>query len=338
LSAHISVQTDRIQAQIQRNDEKLTLAQDDFKKEVRHELDEFRAMLITQLSSNSTSNVVTSPQVSTTPVPSTSPSPQVLSIPAATLPPSSNLQSQMTLLLSESFSKLSTAISDQKQDSKAEWHKFSGDTKQFHAWYLGIMAHISLPPWKDLYDPVKNDVVESTTNTLLNGKLYSKVLLALDGAAHQIFVSHKHLRANGIRLLQELVQTYKPKNVPELIAAKTVEFWGNTKCLPSESIDFYYDQFQELLEDLAEADKPISTKAAIRHFIFTLGSEFDTIQNNFWINNLPGEWKTQDWPSLLTLCRHYYNSVKPMLNVRNQPLKIHLLIGKPIRRKFVNGS
>lgn len=96
-----------------------------------------------------------------------------------------------------------------------------------------------------------------------------------------------HLYANGLGLLQELVQTYKPKNVPEIIAVKTVEFWGGMKCLPSESIDSYCDRFQELLEDLEDADEPIATKAAIRQFIFTLGPEFESIQNNFPIDNLP---------------------------------------------------
>ena len=73
---------------------------------------------------------------------------------------------------------------------------------------------------------------------------------------------------------------YKPKNVPEVIAAKTSEFWGNTRRLPSETVDMYYNRFHELLEELRDADEPISIKSAIRHFIFTLGSEFETIQNN----------------------------------------------------------
>jgi len=135
--------------------------------------------------------------------------------------------------------------------------------------------------------------------------------LALDGPVYQHFVSRKHLQANGILLLQELVQTYKPKNVPEIIAAKTVEFWGNTKRLPSESIDSYYNRFHELLEDLSDADEPIALKSEIHQFVFTLGPEFETIQNNFRIGNLPSAWNTQDWPTPLMLCRDYYNSVKP---------------------------
>jgi hypothetical protein len=45
-----------------------------------------------------------------------------------------------------------------------------------------------------------------------------------------------------------MVQTYQPKNVPEVIAAKTGEFWSKTK------IDDYYNHFHELL------DEPISMK------------------------------------------------------------------------------
>jgi hypothetical protein len=309
LSDHISAQTNLIQLQIQQNDTKLTLAQNQFKEEVRQELDTFRNMLLTQQGISSSPVVTNSPPVVSDPSTSTSASTQVSTSPTVASNSSTDLQAQMMLLLSESFSKLSTALGDQKQDTKTEWHKFSGDGKKFRGWYLGIMAHISLPPWKDLYDPVRNDVVTSTKNTLLNGKLYSKILLSLDGTAYQNFVSRKHLRADGIRLLQELVQTYKPKNVPEVIAAKTVEFWGNTKRLPTETVDSYYDRFQELLEDLADSEEPISIKAAMRHFIFTLGCDFETIQNNFLINDPPQEWQTQDWPTLLTLCRDYHNSI-----------------------------
>jgi hypothetical protein len=122
---------------------------------------------------------------------------------------------------------------------------------------------VSLPPWNVLYDPITNDVVVSTTNTQLNGKLYSKIILSLEGKALKHAVSRKHLRANGLLLLQELTKIYKPTNVPEVIAAKTVEFRGHTKRQPQESIDQYYDRFHELLDDLQDADEPISTRSAI---------------------------------------------------------------------------
>jgi hypothetical protein len=86
---------------------------------------------------------------------------------------------------------------------------------------VSIMAQLSLPPWVEFYDSSKNDIISSTRNTKLNGKLYSKPLLALEGQALQSIVSRKHLCANGLQLLQELVQMYKPRNVPEVIAFKT---------------------------------------------------------------------------------------------------------------------
>jgi len=134
-----------------------------------------------------------------------------------------DLQSQMLLMLTESFAKLSTAITD-KMDPKSEWPKFSGDIKKFRSWYLAIMAQLSLPPWLELYDASKNNIISTTNNGSLNGKLYSKILLALESSALQSAVSKTHLRANGLLLLHDLVQTYKPKNVPEVIAHKTGEF------------------------------------------------------------------------------------------------------------------
>jgi hypothetical protein len=105
-------------------------------------------------------------------------------------------------------------------------------------------------------------------------------------------VSRKHLRANGLLLLHKLLQTYKPRRAPEVIAAKTGEFWSQLKHSLNESIDSYYNRFHELLDDLLEADGPIPMKSAIHHFIFMLGLEFKMIQNNFCICNLPSEWQT----------------------------------------------
>jgi hypothetical protein len=173
------------------------------------------------------------------------------------------------------------------------------------------MAQVSLPPWQELYDPTTNDVVSTTSNVTLNGKLYAKLLVSLEGSALQSIVSRKHIRANGLLLLQELTQTYKPKNIPEVIAAKTSEFWGTMKRLSTETVDDYYNHFHEFLDDINDTEETISTKRAMRPFIFMLGSEFDTIQNNFRIGNLPPHWNTQDWPTLLILCRDYFNSVKP---------------------------
>jgi len=53
--------------------------------------------------------------------------------------------------------------------------------------------------------------------------------LFLEGQVLQDIITCLHLRANGILLLQELVQTYQPKHVPEVLAAKAGEFWSQTK-------------------------------------------------------------------------------------------------------------
>jgi len=223
----------------------------------------------------------------------------------------SDLQSQMMQMLTDSFSKLSTVLSEKKEDTKSEWPKFSGESKKFRPWHMTILTQISLPPWKELYDPVRKDIVLSTSNTQLNEKLYAKLLLALDGSAFQNIVNREHLRADGLALLQDLVQTYRPQNVPEVITAKTTLFWGSTKRMSSESIDDYYNRFCELLYETNGDQERIPLKDAMRHFVFTLGNEFDTIQNNFRIDNLPSKWHTDEWPTLLILCRDYYNSVRP---------------------------
>jgi hypothetical protein len=63
------------------------------------------------------------------------------------------------------------------------------------------MAQVSLPPCQELYDSMLNDVVNMTSNTVLNGKLYAKLLVSLEGSALQSIISRKHLRANGLLLL-----------------------------------------------------------------------------------------------------------------------------------------
>ncbi len=223
----------------------------------------------------------TTPHVRSVPDISTTPS-----TPTVTGSSFQDMQMKMMLMMTESFNKLSTVLVDTKtSDVKSDWPKFSGDTKKFRSWYLSIMALISIPPWNELYDVVRNDVISTTSNVTLNGKLYAKIVSVLEGQALQDVISRSHLRANGVLLLQELVQTYKPTNVPEVLAAKAGEFWSKLKRSNGESVDSYYNRFRELLDDLDQADDKISTKSAMRHFIFTLGTEFEAIQNNYHIGN-----------------------------------------------------
>jgi hypothetical protein len=306
----LSVHMNNLQAQLRETDERVFRNQVAFKQEIREEMDELRSLLIPPSSPPLIPDASAgSPKVSTLP---SSVSIDAPSAPFANTSSSEDVQTKMMLMLTESFSKLSNVLADNKtQDTKNDWPKFSGDAKKFRSWYLSIMALISIPPWSEFYDASKNDVVLVTTNSALNGKLYAKLISVLDGQALQDMIARSHLRANGLLLLQELVHTYKPTNVPEVLAAKAGEFWSKMKRSSSESVDTYYNRFRELLDDLDQADDKISTKSAMRHFIFTLGPEFEAIQNNYRIGNLPPEWNTTHWPTLLVLCRNYYNSVNP---------------------------
>jgi hypothetical protein len=233
---------------------------------------------------------------------------------------------QMLAVLNNTFSQLSTVISDtssvlkdakiamtesKSADAKSEWMKFSGDSKKFNSWYLAVMAQLSIAPWLELYDTTTNSVVKTTSNAVLNGKLYAKVVGALEGNALQHILHRKHLRGNGILLLQELHQMYKPKCVPEVIAAKTAEFWSQTTRSSSESVDDYYNRFQDLLDEINEEVETIPIQNAICQFLFTLGLEFKPVQMNYCLGTLAPDWKTEDWPTLLVLCRDFYNSVNP---------------------------
>jgi hypothetical protein len=50
-----------------------------------------------------------------------------------------------------------------------------------------------------------NNIVTTTTNSACI--LYAKLLLSLEGHALQSIVIRKHLKVNGLCLLQELMQT-----------------------------------------------------------------------------------------------------------------------------------
>ncbi len=254
LSAQMTFQTNSLQDKLSTEFTEVVQAHDKFKQEVRTELDELRALIAQQ------SSVVRSSVVQNISPPLDAGSSPSLVLPTATaspiglstsslldssstsnsLPSGMDIQTQMLTMLTESFSKLSSVILDKNTDSKSDWPKFSGDPKKFRAWYMSILAQLSLPSWKELYDSSTNDIVVSTMNDTLNGKLYSKLLLSLEGQPLQDVITRSHLCANGIELLRELSQTYKPKNVPEVIAAKTGEFWSKLKRKPTETVDTYY--------------------------------------------------------------------------------------------------
>jgi hypothetical protein len=203
-------------------------------------------------------------------LPSNTSSSGVSAVSTTVLPvsPPQDFQQQMLSMLNDTFSKLITVMNKSKAtDSKSDWPKFSGDMKKFKHWYLAIVAQLSLAPWKEFYNSTSNTLVKTTGNISLNEKLYAKLLLCLEGQVFQDMVSRKHLRGNGLLLLTELSQTYHPSHIPEVTAAKTVEFWSTLKCSSNESVDSYYNLIQALLDDLEEAGEPIPICSAIRQFI-----------------------------------------------------------------------
>jgi hypothetical protein len=284
LTTEMTSHMEQLHTRLAENDLTLRSDQDLFKQEVRSELLGLQSLL--QSSSSSLPSILSSQQpVTTSPPNPMSVSPSVPSVSAPSITTSisssgSDIQAQMMLMLTESFQKLTAVMGDQKtSEAKSQWPKFAGDAKKFRSWFLAIMAQLSIHPWSEFYDAATNSPVSTTQNTLLNGKLYAKLISVLESQALQDMITRSHLRGNGLLLLNELVETYKPTNFPEVLAAKAGEFWSKTQRAPHESVDTYYNRFRELLDDLDQAEDRISTKSAMRNFIFMLGQEFESIQN-----------------------------------------------------------
>lgn len=139
-------------------------ANDVIKEEVRGELQELRSLIrqySSQMNTTLNSNGSVPPQVpvslSTSSANVTTPSIR----PVLSVNITSNLSSstdQVLLLFTNSFTKMANALTEKNTDSKAEWPKYSGDKKMFRSWYLAIMTQLSIAPWRDLYDPSKNEL------------------------------------------------------------------------------------------------------------------------------------------------------------------------------------
>jgi hypothetical protein len=123
---------------------------DAFRRDIRTEL---QATISTASPQNISSTPVinTLGQSSTTLVPPVSNTSQNVAT-STSSSSTQDFQTQMMSLLTETFSKLTTVSTD----SKSDLPKFNGDFKKFRAWYLSIMAQLSLSPWLDLYDSTKN--------------------------------------------------------------------------------------------------------------------------------------------------------------------------------------
>jgi hypothetical protein len=214
--AKIATQNNDIQDKIKENETSFSLKfqeviQDNasFKTSVQNEIDELRCLLLAQQTSSvgtsvTPTNTVVSTAPEVTPVLNTSSAldvPSHLPVTSSNSSPvsTSDTQSQALQLIADSLSKLSMVVtSDKTTVTKMEWPKFSGQAKKFRTWYCTIVAQLASAPWKELYDSTTNSVVSTTTNVVLNEKLYSKLLLALEEYVLQTIISRKHLRGNGL--------------------------------------------------------------------------------------------------------------------------------------------
>ena len=201
MSAHMQ----QLHSKIADNDEHLWQSQTSFKQEIRDELDDLCSLL--RSPSGGVVQDTPHPFTSVTSVSGVPPGlpmhpPPNISISSA---PSVNgstqssnpvdVQMQMMLMLTESFSKLTSVMGDQKSisDSKTDWPKFAGDAKKFCSWHLSVIAQLSIPPWSEFYDATTNSVVLSTQNNTLNSRLYAKIISVLEGQALQDMISRSHL-------------------------------------------------------------------------------------------------------------------------------------------------
>jgi len=191
----LSSQNMTIQGQLRENEHKISMKfqmvvqeNESFKQSMRSEMDELHNLISSQSQSispsrqaslvSSPSSKVNSSASSNNGSQSQPPIPGITTIVSPSVPISSDPQANMLLMLAESFTKLTSVLSDKSDLKSSDWLKFSGDQKKFRTCYLSILSQISIPPWKELYDSSKNDIVTSTSNVSLNEKLYAKLVVS----------------------------------------------------------------------------------------------------------------------------------------------------------------
>jgi hypothetical protein len=133
LSAKFTSETDKISQTFKH----VVEDQAEFKQEVRAELDALRTLVSQHIPSSLPDPVsqVMQPQIIASSV--TTP------VVPPTISSGADVQQQMMLMMTESFSKLSAAFSEGKNEPKTDWPKFNGDVKKFRSWYLGILTQLS---------------------------------------------------------------------------------------------------------------------------------------------------------------------------------------------------
>jgi hypothetical protein len=125
----------------------------EFKQEVHEELDELRLLISKHRLASDNSELPTSTSVKNNPVspgynsnmlrsPTTASSSQVNQVASQGSSSSniSDMHTHMMMMLTDSFTKLSTVLTDKTSESKSEWPKFSSEVKKFRSWYLADIS------------------------------------------------------------------------------------------------------------------------------------------------------------------------------------------------------
>lgn len=149
LSTQITMQNKQLQEQILLTDQKMSndfdsvvRAHDEFKQQVREELDDLRALSLEQkkylnsslpdppivtssqdLSGSPSFTTVSKPPSTSLTLNCTHTSTLLGNLSSTTTP---DVQTQMLLMLLESFSKLSSALREKSSDTKSDWPNFPG--------------------------------------------------------------------------------------------------------------------------------------------------------------------------------------------------------------------
>jgi len=135
LLSNLSLQITSQNRQLSNDIHEVVERNDEFKKEVRSELDELRALIWDIKNPLSTQNPTAGPN---TPILSTLSAAVPTPVTSTSVPENltsavtnqSDQQSEMMLLFANSISKLSSVLGE-KSESKSDWPKFSGDQKKF---------------------------------------------------------------------------------------------------------------------------------------------------------------------------------------------------------------
>jgi len=209
------------------------------------------------------------------------------------------------------FATMVNAIQHTKDPyATTKFPKLSGKSKnEFKLWYDQILSILASPGWSPLFDTINQIPIQEThANPGLSSKLYMSLKLCLNGDAQKIMMKKKGLNGKGLIFLQTLKNAYDTTLSPVEVEEKHKEFL-NLFRLKDESIDVYAARLMDLKMDLQDNGLTISDSNLKHRFIMGLGPIFTTIQTNLTTNNLPPQWLTNDYETLIRLASSWLQSI-----------------------------